>query len=64
MDSRPPLPPFDADTAAQHRHIDGLDLACYLPLLRGIPTVCAHQNVESARLRRRAKADPSRVRGA
>lgn len=45
-------------------HIDGLDLACYLPLLRGIPTVCAHQNVESARLRRRAKADPSRVRGA
>ena len=45
-------------------HIDSLDLACYLPLLRGIPTVCAHQNVESASLRRRAKNDRSAIRGA
>lgn len=45
-------------------HIDSLDLACYLPLLRGIPTVCAHHNVESALLRRRAGAEPNRLRGA
>lgn len=45
-------------------HIDSLDLACYLPLLRGIPTVCAHHNIESALLRRRAKAERSRIRAA
>jgi glycosyltransferase involved in cell wall biosynthesis len=44
-------------------HIDSLDLACYLPELRGIPTVCAHHNVESSLLRRRAAAEPG-VRGA
>jgi glycosyltransferase involved in cell wall biosynthesis len=45
-------------------HIDSLDLACYLPLVRAIPTVCAHHNVESALMRRRASAERSRVRGA
>jgi glycosyltransferase involved in cell wall biosynthesis len=43
-------------------HIDSLDLACYLPLLKGIPTVCAHHNVESSLLRRRAAAEPNPVR--
>ncbi|HEX8904833.1 MAG TPA: glycosyltransferase, partial [Longimicrobiaceae bacterium] len=35
-------------------HVDSLDLAGYLPELRGLPVVCVHHNVESALLRRRA----------
>ena len=40
-------------------HMDSLDLVGYLPLLaaRGLPVVCAHHNVESALLRRRAAAE-------
>ncbi len=40
-------------------HVDSLDLCRYLPLLNGVPTVCVHHNVESALLRRRAKAQES-----
>ncbi len=35
-------------------HVDSLDLAAYLPALAPLPVVCAHHNVESALLRRRA----------
>jgi glycosyltransferase involved in cell wall biosynthesis len=35
-------------------HMDSLDLAGYLPALRGLPVVCVHHNVESVLLRRRA----------
>lgn len=35
-------------------HIDSLDLAGYLPILNGLPTVCVHHDVESSLLRRRA----------
>jgi len=35
-------------------HVDSLDLARYLSGCRGIPVVCAHQDVESKLLRRRA----------
>jgi len=40
-------------------HVDSLDLAAYLPLLQGLPVACTHHNVESALLRRRARADAS-----
>jgi glycosyltransferase involved in cell wall biosynthesis len=35
-------------------HMDSLDLSGYLPLLSGLPVVCAHHNVESQLLHRRA----------
>lgn len=35
-------------------HVDSLDLSAHLPLLRGLPVVCVHHNVESQLLRRRA----------
>lgn len=38
-------------------HVDSLDLSGYLPLLRRIPVVCTHHNVESALLRRRAETE-------
>lgn len=44
-------------------HIDSLDLAVYLPDLHGLPVACAHHNVESALLRRRARRDRHPVRG-
>jgi glycosyltransferase involved in cell wall biosynthesis len=37
-------------------HVDSMDLAAYLPLLKGVPVVCTHHNVESHLLRRRAAA--------
>lgn len=40
-------------------HVDSLDLSRYLPLLRGLPVVCTHHNVESSLLQRRADAEPS-----
>lgn len=36
-------------------HLDSLDLVAYAPLLAPIPIVCAHHNVESSLLRRRAE---------
>ncbi|MES2177442.1 MAG: glycosyltransferase family 4 protein [Gemmatimonadota bacterium] len=36
-------------------HMDSLDLAGYVPLLRDLPVVCVHHNVESALLRSRAQ---------
>ena len=44
-------------------HIDSLDLAAYLPDLRGLPVVCAHHNVESALLLRRARRERHPLRG-
>lgn len=44
-------------------HIDSLDLAAYLPDLEGLAVVCAHHNVESALLERRARRDRHPVRG-
>ncbi len=38
-------------------HVDSLDLAGYLPLVRPTPVVCVHHNVESLLLRRRARAE-------
>lgn len=35
-------------------HVDSLDLSTHLPLLRGLPVVCVHHNVESQLFRRRA----------
>lgn len=43
-------------------HVDSLDLAGYLPLLRGLPVVVTHHNVESRLLQRRAQAEGSRWR--
>ena len=43
-------------------HVDSLDLVAYLPMLKGIPVVCVHHNVESALLERRA-ATSGGVRG-
>lgn len=43
-------------------HVDSLDLSGYLPLLRGLPVVCVHHNVESALLRRRARVERSPLR--
>jgi glycosyltransferase involved in cell wall biosynthesis len=37
-------------------HVDSLDLAGYFPLLRDLPVICVHHNVESELLRRRAEA--------
>jgi glycosyltransferase involved in cell wall biosynthesis len=45
-------------------HVDSLDLAAYLPLTAGVPTVCTHHNVESDLLRRRAEFEPSLARRA
>ncbi len=38
-------------------HVDSLDLAGYLPLLRNLPVVCVHHAVESSLLRRRAERE-------
>jgi glycosyltransferase involved in cell wall biosynthesis len=38
-------------------HLDSLDLAAFLPDLPEVPWVCAHHNVESQLLRRRARAE-------
>ena len=43
-------------------HVDSLDLAGYLPRLRGLPVVVTHHNVESRLLRRRAQAEGARWR--
>jgi glycosyltransferase involved in cell wall biosynthesis len=40
-------------------HVDSLDLLAYLPLFRDLPVVCAHHNVESRLLQRRAWAEKS-----
>ena len=47
-------------------HVDSLDLAGYLPLVRqaGKPVVCSHHNVESTLLRRRAATEGSAARRA
>jgi glycosyltransferase involved in cell wall biosynthesis len=47
-------------------HVDSLDLGEYLPLLErhGVRVVCAHHNVESALLARRAAGESSRWRRA
>lgn len=42
-------------------HMDSLDLAYYLPLLKDYPIVCGHHNVESALLQRRAAVQRSRL---
>jgi polysaccharide biosynthesis protein PslH len=38
-------------------HVDSLDLVAYLPMLRSVPVVLAHHNVESQLLRRRAESE-------
>jgi glycosyltransferase involved in cell wall biosynthesis len=38
-------------------HVDSLDLAALLPLLKDLPVVCTHHNVESDLLRRRSAAE-------
>lgn len=40
-------------------HVDSLDLAGYLPMLRGLPTICVHHNLESLLLARRARGERS-----
>ncbi len=45
-------------------HVDSLDLVAYLPLLRRLPIVCTHHNVESELLRRRAASSASRLAAA
>ncbi len=40
-------------------HMDSLDLAGYLPVLRDLSVVCVHHNLESELLRRRSEAEPS-----
>lgn len=42
-------------------HVDSLDLLRYLSLLKDIPVVCVHHNVESRLLLRRANAERSAV---
>lgn len=42
-------------------HVDSLDLSGYLPLLSGLPVVCAHHNVESELLARRADSTSNRL---
>lgn len=37
-------------------HVDSMDLSRYLPELPAVPVVCAHHNVESELLRRRAES--------
>lgn len=41
-------------------HLDSLDLCGYLPLGTDAPTICAHHNVESKLLRRRAEVQDAR----
>lgn len=36
-------------------HVDSLDLSRYVPMLRDLPIVCVHHNVESSLLHRRAQ---------
>lgn len=43
-------------------HLDSLDLSAYLPLVRHLPVVCTHHNIESDLLRRRADAQRGLVR--
>lgn len=38
-------------------HVDSLDLCVHLPLLKPLPVICVHHNVESTLLRRRARAE-------
>jgi glycosyltransferase involved in cell wall biosynthesis len=38
-------------------HVDSLDLVAYLPMLRRLPVVLAHHNVESRLLERRAESE-------
>lgn len=45
-------------------HVDSLDLSGYLPMLRGLPVVCVHHNVESELLARRASGERSAARRA
>lgn len=40
-------------------HMDSLDLGGYLPMVRHLPVVCVHHNVESLLMRRRAAAEMS-----
>lgn len=42
-------------------HVDSLDLSGFLPLLRGLPVICVHHNVESSLLRRRAQLARNRA---
>jgi glycosyltransferase involved in cell wall biosynthesis len=51
-------------TAIDLIHVDSLDLARYLPLCRGIPVACTHQNVESVLLQRRAEVERAEWRRA
>jgi len=45
-------------------HLESTDLLRFLPLLKKLPVVCTHHNVESSLLRRRAQAERSApVRG-
>jgi len=45
-------------------HLDSITLSRYLPLLRDLPVICVHHNVESVLLRRRARAERSPWRSA
>jgi glycosyltransferase involved in cell wall biosynthesis len=45
-------------------HVDSLDLVTYLPMLQELPVVCAHHNIESLLLRRRARGERSLLRRA
>jgi len=45
-------------------HMDSITLSRYLPLLRDLPVICVHHNVESVLLRRRARAERSPWRSA
>lgn len=38
-------------------HVDSMDLSAYLPLLKDVPVICTHHNVESDLLRRRANIE-------
>src|SRR5262245_4299697 len=46
-------------TAFDLVHVDSLDLAGYLTLLRDVPIVCVHHDIESSLLRRRADIERS-----
>lgn len=43
-------------------HVDSLDLSGYLPVLKGLPVVCTHHNIESALLLRRGQNEPNPLR--
>jgi glycosyltransferase involved in cell wall biosynthesis len=43
-------------------HVDSLDLSDYLPVVKSLPTVCVHHNVESRLLERRAERESSFAR--